>query len=111
MCAHEFNCWVKPDCGGTEYENNNRTWFHFSLAGESAAEVMSPYESERAVREAGGARGYYQRLGQRVRVVALGSCSLSLKCGLGSCFCVTGAGFVRQHVFTCLLPVWYAWIS
>ncbi|XP_043193737.1 cytosolic carboxypeptidase-like protein 5 [Amphibalanus amphitrite] len=33
LCAHEFNCWVNPDCGGTEYENNNRTWFHFSFSG------------------------------------------------------------------------------
>ncbi|XP_037083859.1 LOW QUALITY PROTEIN: cytosolic carboxypeptidase-like protein 5, partial [Pollicipes pollicipes] len=33
LCAYEFNCWVRPDCGGTEYENNNRTWFHFSLSG------------------------------------------------------------------------------
>lgn len=25
----EFKVWTKPDCGGTQYENGNRTWFHF----------------------------------------------------------------------------------
>lgn len=29
----EFNLWTKPDCGGTEYENGNRTWFYFGVKG------------------------------------------------------------------------------
>nr|XP_023023775.1 cytosolic carboxypeptidase-like protein 5 isoform X2 [Leptinotarsa decemlineata] len=27
----EFNIWTKPDCFGTEFENGNRTWFHFGV--------------------------------------------------------------------------------
>ncbi|KAJ4433665.1 hypothetical protein ANN_15975 [Periplaneta americana] len=29
----EFNIWTKPDCCGTEFENSNRTWFHFGIKG------------------------------------------------------------------------------
>ena len=28
---YEFNIWTKPDCDGTEYQNNNKTWFHFGI--------------------------------------------------------------------------------
>ncbi|XP_022089506.1 cytosolic carboxypeptidase-like protein 5 isoform X2 [Acanthaster planci] len=30
---YEFNVWTKPDCGGTEFENGNRSWFHFAIKG------------------------------------------------------------------------------
>ncbi|XP_029139774.1 cytosolic carboxypeptidase-like protein 5 [Protobothrops mucrosquamatus] len=30
---YEFNVWTKPDCGDTEYENGNRSWFYFSVRG------------------------------------------------------------------------------
>ncbi|XP_039202018.1 cytosolic carboxypeptidase-like protein 5 isoform X3 [Crotalus tigris] len=30
---YEFNMWTKPDCGDTEYENGNRSWFYFSVRG------------------------------------------------------------------------------
>lgn len=30
---YEFNLWTKPDCSGTEFENNNRTWFFFCIKG------------------------------------------------------------------------------
>ncbi|XP_063243538.1 cytosolic carboxypeptidase-like protein 5 [Bacillus rossius redtenbacheri] len=30
---YEFNIWTKPDCAGTEYENNNSTWFYFGIKG------------------------------------------------------------------------------
>ncbi|XP_062979748.1 cytosolic carboxypeptidase-like protein 5 isoform X2 [Elgaria multicarinata webbii] len=30
---YEFNVWTKPDCGDTEYENGNRSWFYFSVKG------------------------------------------------------------------------------
>ncbi|KAK4306380.1 hypothetical protein Pmani_021791 [Petrolisthes manimaculis] len=30
---YEFNLWTRPDCAGTEYENNNRTWFFFGVKG------------------------------------------------------------------------------
>eukprot|EP00057_Strongylocentrotus_purpuratus_P013343 XP_011667817.1 PREDICTED: cytosolic carboxypeptidase-like protein 5 [Strongylocentrotus purpuratus] len=30
---YEFNLWTNPDCGGTEFENGNRTWFHFAVKG------------------------------------------------------------------------------
>ena len=26
----EYNLWTAPDCAGTNHENGNRTWFHFS---------------------------------------------------------------------------------
>lgn len=29
----EFNLWTRPDCGGTKYENLNRTWFYFGIRG------------------------------------------------------------------------------
>lgn len=29
----EFNIWTKADCSGTQYENSNRTWFHFGVRG------------------------------------------------------------------------------
>lgn len=29
----EFNLWTKPDCDGTEYQNGNRSWFHFAVKG------------------------------------------------------------------------------
>lgn len=29
----EFNVWTKPDCGGTVYENLNRSWFFFGIYG------------------------------------------------------------------------------
>uniref|UniRef100_H3BAM9 Cytosolic carboxypeptidase-like protein 5 n=1 Tax=Latimeria chalumnae TaxID=7897 RepID=H3BAM9_LATCH len=30
---YEFNVWTKPDCAETEFENGNRSWFHFSVRG------------------------------------------------------------------------------
>ncbi|XP_048256600.1 cytosolic carboxypeptidase-like protein 5 isoform X3 [Haliotis rufescens] len=30
---NEFNVWTKPDCGGTEFENGNRSWFYFGVRG------------------------------------------------------------------------------
>lgn len=30
----EFNIWTKPDCYGTPYENQNRTWFYFGVKGK-----------------------------------------------------------------------------
>ncbi|KAL1505914.1 hypothetical protein ABEB36_005363 [Hypothenemus hampei] len=35
MFDAEFNIWTKPDCHGTEYENGNRTWFHFGIKAPS----------------------------------------------------------------------------
>ncbi|XP_058801298.1 cytosolic carboxypeptidase-like protein 5 isoform X2 [Phymastichus coffea] len=29
--SYEFNLWTKQDCHGTEFQNNNRTWFHFGI--------------------------------------------------------------------------------
>ncbi|XP_075238320.1 cytosolic carboxypeptidase-like protein 5 isoform X2 [Lycorma delicatula] len=29
----EFNIWTNPDCAGTEFENGNRSWFHFGIKG------------------------------------------------------------------------------
>ncbi|KAK7070690.1 Cytosolic carboxypeptidase-like protein 5 [Halocaridina rubra] len=31
--SYEFNLWTRPDCAGTEFENNNRTWFFFGIKG------------------------------------------------------------------------------
>ncbi|KAJ6661162.1 hypothetical protein lerEdw1_015298 [Lerista edwardsae] len=33
VADYEFNVWTKPDCGDTEYENGNRSWFYFSVRG------------------------------------------------------------------------------
>lgn len=30
---YEFKVWTKPDCADTQYENGNRTWFHFGVQG------------------------------------------------------------------------------
>ncbi|XP_055956160.1 cytosolic carboxypeptidase-like protein 5 [Patella vulgata] len=30
---YEYNVWTKPDCGGTEHENGNRSWFYFGIRG------------------------------------------------------------------------------
>lgn len=35
----EFNVRSKPDCGGTAYENQNRSWFYFSIFGGEASRV------------------------------------------------------------------------
>ncbi|XP_026688031.1 cytosolic carboxypeptidase-like protein 5 [Diaphorina citri] len=37
---YEFNVWPKADCAGTEFENGNRTWFHFGMKGGSALKVV-----------------------------------------------------------------------
>ncbi|XP_025409754.1 cytosolic carboxypeptidase-like protein 5 isoform X2 [Sipha flava] len=29
----EFNLWTKPDCGGTEFECNYKSWFYFAIKG------------------------------------------------------------------------------
>lgn len=28
---YEFNIWTKHDCHGTQFQNNNRTWFYFGV--------------------------------------------------------------------------------
>nr|XP_040016197.1 cytosolic carboxypeptidase-like protein 5 isoform X2 [Gasterosteus aculeatus aculeatus] len=37
---YEFNVWTQPDCGGTEHENGNRSWFHFSVRGAAAGKTL-----------------------------------------------------------------------
>uniref|UniRef100_H9GDT2 tubulin-glutamate carboxypeptidase n=1 Tax=Anolis carolinensis TaxID=28377 RepID=H9GDT2_ANOCA len=37
---YEFNVWTKPDCGDTEYENGNRSWFYFSVRGGLPGKVI-----------------------------------------------------------------------
>lgn len=37
---YEFNVWPQADCAGTEFENGNRTWFHFGLKGGSAMKMI-----------------------------------------------------------------------
>ncbi|XP_077990870.1 cytosolic carboxypeptidase-like protein 5 [Glandiceps talaboti] len=36
----EFNVWTKPDCGGTEFENGNRSWFYFAVKGGNYGRLM-----------------------------------------------------------------------
>ncbi|CAG2061099.1 unnamed protein product, partial [Timema podura] len=36
----EFNIWTKPDCAGTEYQNNNSTWFYFGVKGGAPFSVV-----------------------------------------------------------------------
>lgn len=38
---YEFNLWTKHDCHGTEYQNNNRTWFHFGVGYTSSDKKSS----------------------------------------------------------------------
>ncbi|XP_061602291.1 cytosolic carboxypeptidase-like protein 5 isoform X3 [Cololabis saira] len=37
---YEFNVWTQPDCGGTEHENGNRSWFYFSVRGATSGKLM-----------------------------------------------------------------------
>ncbi|XP_077567164.1 cytosolic carboxypeptidase-like protein 5 isoform X2 [Stigmatopora nigra] len=37
---YEFNVWTQPDCGGSEYENGNRSWFHFSVQGVAPGKLL-----------------------------------------------------------------------
>ncbi|XP_054617290.1 cytosolic carboxypeptidase-like protein 5 isoform X2 [Dunckerocampus dactyliophorus] len=37
---YEFNVWTQPDCAGTEHENGNRSWFHFSVQGVAAGKLL-----------------------------------------------------------------------
>ncbi|VDH95469.1 Hypothetical predicted protein [Mytilus galloprovincialis] len=37
---YEYNVWTKPDCGGTEFENGNRSWFYFGIRGWSPNRVI-----------------------------------------------------------------------
>ncbi|KAL6268400.1 hypothetical protein P5V15_001535 [Pogonomyrmex californicus] len=37
---YEFNLWTKHDCHGTQFQNNNRTWFYFGVrSGHSSVSV------------------------------------------------------------------------
>ncbi|CAG00089.1 unnamed protein product [Tetraodon nigroviridis] len=37
---YEFNVWTQPDCGGTEHENGNRSWFYFSVKGTAPGKTL-----------------------------------------------------------------------
>ncbi|XP_041815214.1 cytosolic carboxypeptidase-like protein 5 isoform X2 [Chelmon rostratus] len=37
---YEFNVWTQPDCGGTENENGNRSWFYFSVRGAAPGKIL-----------------------------------------------------------------------
>uniref|UniRef100_A0A8C4HVC1 Cytosolic carboxypeptidase-like protein 5 n=1 Tax=Dicentrarchus labrax TaxID=13489 RepID=A0A8C4HVC1_DICLA len=37
---YEFNVWTQPDCGGTEHENGNRSWFYFSVRGAAPGKIV-----------------------------------------------------------------------
>ncbi|KAM3603595.1 uncharacterized protein V6R79_025633 [Siganus canaliculatus] len=37
---YEFNVWTQPDCGGTEHENGNRSWFYFSVRGVAPGKLL-----------------------------------------------------------------------
>lgn len=34
---YEFNLWTKHDCHGTQFQNNNRTWFYFGVRSNRAS--------------------------------------------------------------------------
>lgn len=36
----EFNLWTRPDCAGTPYENQNRTWFYFAVTGGRPNQIV-----------------------------------------------------------------------
>jgi len=37
---YEFNLWTKPDCGHTEFENGNKTWFYFGIKGAEMQKIQ-----------------------------------------------------------------------
>jgi hypothetical protein len=37
----EFNLWTKPDCGGTEFECNYKSWFYFAIKGKSTLKLIN----------------------------------------------------------------------
>lgn len=37
---YEFKIWTTPDCGGTEYENGNRTWFYFGVKANNPSTLI-----------------------------------------------------------------------
>ncbi|XP_029281457.1 cytosolic carboxypeptidase-like protein 5 [Cottoperca gobio] len=37
---YDFNVWTQPDCGGTEHENGNRSWFYFSVQGAAPGKIL-----------------------------------------------------------------------
>ena len=37
---YEYNVWTNPDCAGTEFENLNRTWFHFGVKGGTPGKLL-----------------------------------------------------------------------
>uniref|UniRef100_A0AAY4BYM0 Cytosolic carboxypeptidase-like protein 5 n=1 Tax=Denticeps clupeoides TaxID=299321 RepID=A0AAY4BYM0_9TELE len=37
---YEFNVWTKPDCAESEFENGNRSWFHFSVRGATPGKLL-----------------------------------------------------------------------
>uniref|UniRef100_A0A4W3H0X7 Cytosolic carboxypeptidase-like protein 5 n=2 Tax=Callorhinchus milii TaxID=7868 RepID=A0A4W3H0X7_CALMI len=37
---YEFNVQTKPDCGETEFENGNRSWFYFSIKGGAPGKLI-----------------------------------------------------------------------
>ncbi|XP_070556995.1 cytosolic carboxypeptidase-like protein 5 isoform X4 [Ptychodera flava] len=37
---YEYNVWTKPDCGGTEFENGNRSWFYFAVKGGNMGKLL-----------------------------------------------------------------------
>ncbi|XP_076673004.1 cytosolic carboxypeptidase-like protein 5 isoform X2 [Andrena cerasifolii] len=39
---YEFNLWTKHDCHGTQFQNNNRTWFYFGVKA-CAADVSAKF--------------------------------------------------------------------
>ncbi|XP_055629929.1 uncharacterized protein LOC129770842 isoform X2 [Toxorhynchites rutilus septentrionalis] len=36
----EYNLWTRPDCAGTPYENQNRTWFYFAVTGGRPNQIV-----------------------------------------------------------------------
>ena len=38
--SYEFNIWTKHDCHGTEFQNNNKTWFYFGVKAASQGVIV-----------------------------------------------------------------------
>lgn len=36
----DYNVWTAPDCAGTEFENQNRTWFYFGIKGGQPGKLL-----------------------------------------------------------------------
>eukprot|EP01062_Namystynia_karyoxenos_P014993 TRINITY_DN15432_c0_g1_i1.p1 TRINITY_DN15432_c0_g1~~TRINITY_DN15432_c0_g1_i1.p1 ORF type:complete len:677 (+),score=244.25 TRINITY_DN15432_c0_g1_i1:75-2105(+) len=40
-CEEVFELWIAPDCAGSKYETNNRSWFYFAVEGGKCGQAVT----------------------------------------------------------------------